>query len=620
MGRHSSYRRQGAVCRAVSCILSPCPLLSPQLHCCPSQIVESISHVCIKAAFRADHDIESAVFRAPLDDTRSAVTGLTLRSRSRGVVKAFVKPDNHDESGDSRGRRRRRGRGGRGGGGGGGSGRGDRQRDQFELKVGKVLCGETVNLEWTYVSELPVLADRIMLTLPQDVSFTDCMAQVPVNEEDASSDAGPEAQPDDGAPSNQDEEMLSAADMLARVAAAGPGDDTDARLRVTVSVSTGQKPVAVRSLTHADAVLSTEADEAKGEEAVDGAAADVPPPAHFTRVQWTAPGGLDGNFVVEVDMGAAWVPRAVVEENTTQGTAAVMVPILPRLDRTAPATTDDVKKKDLAIADGKRVTGAGVTTAQVVFVVDRSGSMSGGKFKAVQACMAELLSVMPPTAAFNVVSFGSRHEDLFGACLPATQENLDRARVAISRMTANLGGTNLTTPLRYIYGAMGDPEKFVPHLPMQLIVLTDGQVISRNRVINEVRTHCDMCRCFTFGIGGDVDGELVKGMAFAGKGRSTFVGGSARLLKKAARRLAKALQRSWCGVSVSVASRGPPGRVLQAPSIVAPTMDGEFEAVYALSASDVFCGDDATIRYVLVVCCPPQAQTGCVCVAVATLS
>ena len=63
-------------------------------------------------------------------------------------------------------------------------------------------------------------------------------------------------------------------------------------------------------------------------------------------------------------------------------------------------------------------------------------------------------------------------------------------------MTANLGGTNLKSPLEAIF-----KEKTKEGIPRQLFILTDGEVDNTQECLDVVRFHADTTRVFTFGIG-----------------------------------------------------------------------------------------------------------------------
>ena len=120
---------------------------------------------------------------------------------------------------------------------------------------------------------------------------------------------------------------------------------------------------------------------------------------------------------------------------------------------------------------------------EFIFLVDRSGSMSGGFINSARETLILFLKSLPEGCNFNIIGFGSRYEKLFPAVsVPYTQETLDKATQHAREMQANLGGTELLQPLEYIFR-----EKTTSGLPRQVFVLTDGAVSNTDACIRKVK-------------------------------------------------------------------------------------------------------------------------------------
>ena len=78
-------------------------------------------------------------------------------------------------------------------------------------------------------------------------------------------------------------------------------------------------------------------------------------------------------------------------------------------------------------------------------------------------------------------------------------------------ISANLGGTEILNPLRFIL-----QQEVKAGLARQVFVLTDGQVSNSGACISLVRKHSATNRVFTLGVGSAADRHLVKGLARAG--------------------------------------------------------------------------------------------------------
>ena len=96
---------------------------------------------------------------------------------------------------------------------------------------------------------------------------------------------------------------------------------------------------------------------------------------------------LDRDFVLSIASLAFDAPRAWVEHGS-DGESAVAVAFVPRFDHSA-------------------------APSEVVFLVDRSGSMEGDSIAEVRNALQLCLRSMIPGCAFNIVSFGNTYTPLF---------------------------------------------------------------------------------------------------------------------------------------------------------------------------------------------------------------
>ena len=172
---------------------------------------------------------------------------------------------------------------------------------------------------------------------------------------------------------------------------------------------------------------------------------------------------LVGDLVILIKHKQPHAPTALVEGGSSQREGimkapAVMINFFPEFDN-----VDAV--------------------CEFIFLVDRSGSMSGGFINSARETLILFLKSLPEGCNFNVIGFGSHYEKLFSAVsVPYTQETLDKATRHAREMQANLGGTELLQPLEYIFR-----EKTTSGLPRQIFVLTDGAVSNTDACIKKVK-------------------------------------------------------------------------------------------------------------------------------------
>jgi len=53
------------------------------------------------------------------------------------------------------------------------------------------------------------------------------------------------------------------------------------------------------------------------------------------------------------------------------------------------------------------------TFAEYIFVIDRSGSMSGTRMEKAKNSLIFFLKSLPPNCSFNILSFGSTYDSMF---------------------------------------------------------------------------------------------------------------------------------------------------------------------------------------------------------------
>ncbi|KAF2357239.1 von Willebrand factor type A [Trinorchestia longiramus] len=197
---------------------------------------------------------------------------------------------------------------------------------------------------------------------------------------------------------------------------------------------------------------------------------------------------------------------------------------------------------------------------EVIFVVDRSGSMNGEKIQSARAVLMLFLKSLPLGCRFNIVCFGSSHFFLFKeGSRVYTQETLAEACSLHDKMEADMGGTEILQPLKAIYSQPVDPE-----FSRQVLMLTDGEVWNVDEVTELAARYASSTRVFTVGIGEGASTALVKGLARAGRGRAELVSQRDRMSTKVMGLVASMLQSSVQGVSITC-ELDPPSRLSLVP-------------------------------------------------------
>ncbi|XP_078687569.1 von Willebrand factor A domain-containing protein 5A-like isoform X3 [Branchiostoma floridae x Branchiostoma belcheri] len=215
------------------------------------------------------------------------------------------------------------------------------------------------------------------------------------------------------------------------------------------------------------------------------------------------------------------------------------------------------------------------TCGEFIFILDRSGSMSGSKIKNARETLLLFLKSLPVGCYFNIVGFGSSYKTLFNNSKQYDNKSLKTACKALKEMEADLGGTEILQPLQFVY-----KQPAIEGHPRQLFLLTDGEVWDTQACVREVAKHADSARCFSVGIGEGASTALVKGVARAGRGKAEFVSGTDRLQAKVMRLLSCALQPTVTGVGLTW--QLPDGvTAVPIPSTPPPIFSGDRFIMYA---------------------------------------
>jgi len=145
--------------------------------------------------------------------------------------------------------------------------------------------------------------------------------------------------------------------------------------------------------------------------------------------------------------------------------------------------------------------------ADVIILVDKSGSMSGSRMKTTKKALSMFLRSLPVDSYFNIIAFDYNVRKAFTNSVMYNESNMEKAQNFCDNLNAQ-GGTDIKTPLA---NALKSPE----HKGYQksIILLTDGEVNNTDACINLVQN--TGIRVFTLGIGTSFSQEIVEGLATA---------------------------------------------------------------------------------------------------------
>jgi Ca-activated chloride channel family protein len=163
-----------------------------------------------------------------------------------------------------------------------------------------------------------------------------------------------------------------------------------------------------------------------------------------------------------------------------------------------------------------------VIPKDLVFVLDRSGSMSGDKIEQAKEALKFVLQNLNPEDRFAVISFADVNEALQTELTPVSSDAVAAAVAWASQIDAG-GMTNINDALELALSLFDDRGR-----PRFLVFLTDGEptvgVINLLTIAEHARAaNITDARLFVFGVGYDVNTILLDQLAQENRGTTTYV-------------------------------------------------------------------------------------------------
>jgi Ca-activated chloride channel family protein len=182
-----------------------------------------------------------------------------------------------------------------------------------------------------------------------------------------------------------------------------------------------------------------------------------------------------------------------------------------------------------------------VLAKDVIFVLDVSGSMEGEKLEQAKNAALYILEHLNPQDRFNVIAFSTGLRAYGNELEPASR--WENAADFVDRLEA-MGGTDINRALLEALD-MADLER-----PTTLIFLTDGLategVYETGAILSNVEEAAGRnVRLFSFGVGDDVDTDLLDSLALDHGGTSAYVRPGQRLDEEVSAFTPRSAPRSW---------------------------------------------------------------------------
>ena len=158
----------------------------------------------------------------------------------------------------------------------------------------------------------------------------------------------------------------------------------------------------------------------------------------------------------------------------------------------------------------------------ILFVVDRSGSMSGEKTEQAKASLKYMINSLSDHDTFNIISYSSE-VDLFRPELELVTSETRKNAIEYVDDIYSGGGTNINGALTTALEQLKDKKR-----PSYVLFLTDGlptvgETTEAAITANVKRANTVNARVFSFGVGYDVNSRLLDRLSRDQRGTSVYV-------------------------------------------------------------------------------------------------
>lgn len=171
----------------------------------------------------------------------------------------------------------------------------------------------------------------------------------------------------------------------------------------------------------------------------------------------------------------------------------------------------------LILQPPERVRPEWIVPKEMIFVIDKSGSMNGFPIETAKETMRMCIENLNPNDTFNLMTFAGGVGFCFEKPVANTPENRATALQYLKNLQGS-GGTEMMKAINACLGGERDPDRV-----RIVCFMTDGYVGNDMAIIDAVQKNAGTARVFSFGIGRSVNRYLLDGMARAGRGEVEYV-------------------------------------------------------------------------------------------------
>jgi Ca-activated chloride channel family protein len=155
--------------------------------------------------------------------------------------------------------------------------------------------------------------------------------------------------------------------------------------------------------------------------------------------------------------------------------------------------------------------------AEMLYMIDVSGSMAGTSITQARAALQQALERLGPDDRFGILAFNHLYHEFSATPLAASADNVAAARQFVDGLQAG-GGTEMLPALLHV---MQKPQ--IPGYLRHIVLLTDGDLGNEEQIFAALNAHLSGARLYTVAIGSAPNFYLATKMAQFGRGTFTHI-------------------------------------------------------------------------------------------------
>ena len=146
--------------------------------------------------------------------------------------------------------------------------------------------------------------------------------------------------------------------------------------------------------------------------------------------------------------------------------------------------------------------------------------MSGNSIQIASKALKLFLQSLPVGSFYQIIGFGSDYKKYDEIPKEYTKENIIESLKIINKLEADLGGTNIYSPLKDIYDSFEIYDSI--KLSKNIFLLTDGVIENKENTLSLIENNNNNFSIYSIGVGNYFDKNLIENAGIIGKGHYNF--------------------------------------------------------------------------------------------------